>query len=127
MQPVNRFYFAIFVLALFMGALAVGVVYPLLPLQVDNLLREDATLAEFSRWVGLVVALAPLAAAFTLPVWREVARNGRGREAMLGIWALSGLLLATMSNARTVDQILVLRLGLGCLGSVPILALAMAP
>lgn len=124
---VSPFRFVVFCLAVLLGSMASAITWPILALQIDAVLAVEASIADLSRWNGWVFGIAPLAAALTLPIWLQIVRQGKGRAALIGIWALTGMVLAGLAEAYTAEQLVVLRLGLGCLGVAPLIAAAMAP
>jgi MFS family permease len=115
-------------LSVYLGAFALAMTMPLLPMLVDLHLDErTANLRTLSHWSGLVVSVTPLLVALTLPVWLNAARQGAGKWLMRLLLVVAGILLAAMGKAQGLRELLLLRGALGLVGCMPILAVLVAP
>jgi DHA1 family multidrug resistance protein-like MFS transporter len=99
-------------------------VLPFLPLYVRELGVEEPETAAL--WAGLLIGVSPLLAGFLAPVWGRLAdRHGHKGIAVKALVAYVVLLALCAAVAR-VEQLLVLRIGLGLFGGLGPLGLAMA-
>ena len=115
-------------LGVYLGSFALAMVLPLLPMLVDLMLDDkQVSLRSLSHWTGLVAAATPLMVAVTLPVWLSAARQGHGKWLLRLLLVIGGVLLAAMAKTQHLEQLLTLRLGLGLVGCMPLLAVALAP
>jgi MFS transporter, DHA1 family, multidrug resistance protein len=97
---------------------------PFLPLYVQELGVPDPERAAL--WAGVLIGIAPLLAGLLAPVWGRLAdRHGRRTIALT---ALGGYVVLTAASAAvtSVHQLLALRIGLGLVGGIGPLGLAMA-
>ncbi|MBC7542987.1 MAG: MFS transporter [Candidatus Sericytochromatia bacterium] len=115
-------------LSVYLGSFALAMVLPLLPMLIDTLLDEKhASLSSLSHWSGLAAAATPLMVALTLPVWMTAARQGHAKWLLRLVLVIGGVLLASLAKVQHLEQVVLLRLGLGCVACMPILAVAVAP
>jgi MFS family permease len=115
-------------LSVYLGAFALAMTLPLLPLLVDLHLDErTATLRHLSHWSGLIASATPLLVALTLPIWVAAARQGAAKWLLRLLLVVAGVMLAGMGKAHGLKEVLLLRCGLGLVGSMPILAVIVAP
>lgn len=99
-------------------------VLPFLPLYVRELGVEEPEKAAL--WAGVLIGVSPLLAGFLAPVWGRLAdRHGHKRIALVALVAYVAL-LALCAAVTGVEQLLVLRVGLGLFGGLGPLGLAMA-
>jgi MFS transporter, DHA1 family, multidrug resistance protein len=99
-------------------------VLPFLPLFVRQLgVRGDAAVA---LWAGILIGVAPLLAGLLAPVWGRLGdrygHKSMALKALLGYVALLGL----SASVTRVEQLLVLRMGIGLFGGIGPLGLTMA-
>ena len=89
------------------------VIAPTLPLVLPELGVHDP--AHLRAWIGVLMGITPLMAAFTSPLWGNLADQiGRGRIIMLCCLG-NAIIAALMSLAQDVPQLLGLRIAMGCL------------
>jgi DHA1 family multidrug resistance protein-like MFS transporter len=99
-------------------------VLPFLPLYVRELGVESPEAAAL--WAGVLIGVSPLLAGFLAPVWGRLAdRYGHKGIAVKALVAYVAL-LALCAAVTRVEQLLVLRVGLGLFGGLGPLGLAMA-
>jgi DHA1 family multidrug resistance protein-like MFS transporter len=99
-------------------------VLPFLPLYV----RELGVVGEerVARWAGVLIGVAPLLAGLLAPVWGRLA-DRHGHKPMAVRALLSYVVLLVLSAFVTsVEQLFVLRAGIGLFGGIGPLGLAMA-
>jgi MFS transporter, DHA1 family, multidrug resistance protein len=97
---------------------------PFLPLYVQVLGVEQPEAAAL--WGGVLIGISPLLTGLLAPSWGRLAdRHGHKRVAVatLGVYVV---LLALCAAVRRVEELLVLRAGVGAFGSLGPLGLAMA-
>jgi len=99
-------------------------VLPFLPLFVRELGVEEPEKAAL--WAGILIGIAPLLAGLLAPVWGRLA-DRRGHK-VVAVTALVGsvVMLALSAAVTRVEQLLVLRVGMGLFGGIGPLGLAMA-
>jgi DHA1 family multidrug resistance protein-like MFS transporter len=99
-------------------------VLPFLPLYVQALgVREPETAA---LWAGVLIGISPLLAGVLAPIWGRLAdRHGHKRVAATALVAYV-VLLALCATVSRVEELLVLRVGIGIFGALGPLGLAMA-
>lgn len=99
-------------------------VLPFMTLYVRQLGVTDPD--AVALWAGVLIGVAPLLAGFMAPVWGRLAdRYGQKRMALRAL--VSYVILLVLSALVTnVEQLLVLRLGVGFFGGLGPLGLAMA-
>jgi DHA1 family multidrug resistance protein-like MFS transporter len=99
-------------------------VLPFLPLFVRELGVAEPERAAL--WAGVIIGVAPLLAGLLAPVWGRLAdRHGHKGVAVKAL--VSYVVLLALSAAVTrVEQLLVLRIGIGLFGGIGPLGLAMA-
>jgi DHA1 family multidrug resistance protein-like MFS transporter len=99
-------------------------VLPFLPLFVRELgIREPERAA---LWAGVLIGIAPLMAGLLAPVWGRLAdRYGHKGIAVKALVAYV-VILALCAVVSRVEQLLVLRIGIGLFGGIGPLGLAMA-
>lgn len=128
MRLIDRHPTVVLNLSVYLGAFALAMTLPLLPMLVDlHLDANTASLRNLSHWSGLVVAATPLLVALTLPVWVQAARQGAGKWLMRLLLVVAGVMLAAMGKSQGLRELLLLRGGLGLVGCMPILAVLVAP
>ncbi len=99
-------------------------VLPFLPLYVRELGVDGPEAAAL--WAGVLIGVSPLLAGFLAPVWGRLAdRHGHKGIAVKALVAYVAL-LALCAAVTRVEQLLVLRVGLGLFGGLGPLGLAMA-
>jgi len=99
-------------------------VLPFLPLFVRELGVEEPERAAL--WAGVLIGVAPLFAGLLAPVWGRLAdRHGHKGIAVKALVAYV-VLLALSAAVTNVEQLLVLRIGIGLFGGIGPLGLAMA-
>jgi DHA1 family multidrug resistance protein-like MFS transporter len=99
-------------------------VLPFLPLYVRELGVDGPEAAAL--WAGVLIGVSPLLAGFLAPVWGRLAdRYGHKGIAVKALVAYVAL-LALCAAVTRVEQLLVLRVGLGLFGGLGPLGLAMA-
>lgn len=99
-------------------------VLPFLPLFVHELGVEEPERAAL--WAGVLIGVAPLFAGLLAPVWGRLAdRHGHKGIAVKALVAYV-VLLALSAAVEGVEQLLVLRIGIGLFGGIGPLGLAMA-
>ncbi len=99
-------------------------VLPFLPLFVHELGIADEERAAL--WAGVLIGVAPLAAGLLAPLWGRLAdRYGYKRMALRALF-MYVVLLALSARVQNVEQLFVLRLGIGLFGGIGPLGLAMA-
>jgi DHA1 family multidrug resistance protein-like MFS transporter len=98
-------------------------VLPFLPLFVRELgVPKEAAAA----WAGALIGVSPLLAGLLAPVWGRLAdRHGQKRMALLALVSYVAL-LSLSALVRDVFQLLACRIGVGLVGSIGPLGLAMA-
>jgi DHA1 family multidrug resistance protein-like MFS transporter len=99
-------------------------VLPFLPLFVRELGVEEPERAAL--WAGVLIGIAPLLAGLLAPLWGRLA-DRRGHK-VVAVTALVGsmVMLALSAAVTRVEQLLVLRVGMGLFGGIGPLGLAMA-
>ena len=123
-----RLPFLVYAACAYLAALAAGIIVPLIPMLVDSVLDEhQASLHTLSHWSGLVAAAAPLTMALTIGIWLQAVRQGHGKWLLRLLCVIGGVLLAAIAKAHSREELLVLRLGFGLVGGLPILLVALAP
>jgi DHA1 family multidrug resistance protein-like MFS transporter len=101
-----------------------AVVLPFLPLFVGELGVEEPERAAL--WAGVLIGVAPLLAGLLAPVWGRLAdRHGHKGIAIVAL-ASYVVLLALSAIVTRVEQLLTLRIGIGLVGGIGPLGLAMA-
>jgi len=99
-------------------------VLPFLPLFVRELGVEEPERAAL--WAGVLIGVAPLVAGLLAPVWGRLAdRHGHKGVAVTAMVAYV-VILALSAAVTRVEQLLVLRIGIGLFGGLGPLGLAMA-
>jgi DHA1 family multidrug resistance protein-like MFS transporter len=99
-------------------------VLPFLPLYVEALGVEEPETAAL--WAGVLIGISPLLAGVLAPVWGRLAdRHGHKRVAAAALAAYV-VLLALSAAVSRVEELLVLRVGVGIFGALGPLGLAMA-
>ncbi len=99
-------------------------VLPFLPLYVAQLGVQGAGAA--ASWAGLLIGVSPLLAGLLAPVWGRLA-DRFGHRAIAATALASYVVLLALSAAVTqVGQLLALRVGIGLVGGLGPLGLAMA-
>jgi DHA1 family multidrug resistance protein-like MFS transporter len=99
-------------------------VLPFLPLYVEALGVEEPETAAL--WAGVLIGISPLLAGVLAPVWGRLAdRHGHKRVAAAALAAYV-VLMALSAAVRSVEELLVLRAGVGIFGALGPLGLAMA-
>ncbi|HEX9186536.1 MAG TPA: MFS transporter, partial [Vicinamibacteria bacterium] len=99
-------------------------VLPFLPLFVRELGVEEPERAAL--WAGVLIGVAPLLAGLLAPVWgRLTDRHGHKGIAVKALVAYV-VILALTAAVTGVEQLLVLRIGIGLFGGIGPLGLAMA-
>jgi DHA1 family multidrug resistance protein-like MFS transporter len=115
---------AVVVATVFVVFTGFAFVLPFLPIFVRELgvgADEDAAL-----WAGVLLGVSPLLAGLLAPVWGHLAdRQGQKRVALLALAAYVVILLLS-ARVTSVQQLLLLRIGLGLFGGIGPLGLAMA-
>lgn len=99
-------------------------VLPFLPLYVKQLgVRDEETVA---LWAGVLIGVAPLLAGLLAPLWgRWADRHGHKRMAVRALLSYV-VLLGLSALVTSVEQLFVLRVGVGLFGGIGPLGLAMA-
>jgi DHA1 family multidrug resistance protein-like MFS transporter len=114
---------AVVVATVFVVFTGFAFVLPFLPIFVRELgvgADEDAAL-----WAGVLLGVSPLLAGLLAPVWGHLAdRQGQKRVALLALAAYVVILLLS-ARVTSVQQLLLLRIGLGLFGGIGPLGLAM--
>lgn len=117
----NQFVTVAMVFAVFTGF---AFVLPFLPLYVEALGVEEPETAAL--WAGVLIGISPLLAGVLAPVWGRLAdRHGHKRVAAAALTAYV-VLLAMSAAVSRVEELLVLRVGVGIFGALGPLGLAMA-
>ncbi len=99
-------------------------VLPFLPLFVRELGVEEPEHAAL--WAGVLIGVAPLVAGLLAPVWGRLAdRHGHKGIAVKALVAYV-VILALSAAVTRVEQLLLLRIGIGLFGGIGPLGLAMA-
>jgi DHA1 family multidrug resistance protein-like MFS transporter len=99
-------------------------VLPFLPLFVRELGVEEPERAAL--WAGVLIGIAPLLAGLLAPAWGRLAdRHGHKSVAVAALVSYV-VILALCAAVRSVEQLLVLRIGIGLFGGIGPLGLAMA-
>ena len=99
-------------------------VLPFLPLFVRELGVEEPERAAL--WAGVLIGVAPLVAGLLAPVWGRLAdRHGHKAVAVKALVAYV-VILALCAAVTRVEQLLLLRIGIGLFGGIGPLGLAMA-
>jgi DHA1 family multidrug resistance protein-like MFS transporter len=99
-------------------------VLPFLPLFARELGVEEPERAAL--WAGILIGVAPLLAGLLAPVWGRLAdRHGHKGVAVIALAAYV-VILAASAAVTHVEQLLVLRIGIGLFGGIGPLGLAMA-
>ncbi len=99
-------------------------VLPFLPLFVHELGIADEGRAAL--WAGVLIGVAPLAAGLLAPVWGRLADRYGYRPMALRALFMYVVLLSLSARVQNVEQLLVLRFGIGLFGGIGPLGLAMA-
>ena len=114
----------VMVAMVFMVFTGFAFVLPFLPLYIRELGVEDP--AKAAAWAGVLIGVAPLLAGALAPVWGRLGdRHGQKRMALRALGSYVILLLLSAIVTR-VEQLLLLRIGIGLFGGVGPLGLAMA-
>ncbi len=99
-------------------------VLPFLPLFVRELGVEEPERAAL--WAGVLIGVAPLFAGLLAPVWGRLA-DRYGHKSIAAKALVSYVVILALSAAVTrVEQLLALRIGIGLVGGIGPLGLAMA-
>ncbi len=99
-------------------------VLPFLPLFARELGVEAPERAAL--WAGVLIGVSPLLAGVLAPIWGRLAdRRGHKRVVLIALSAYVALLALSAAVTR-VEQLLVLRVGIGLFGGIGPLGLAMA-
>jgi DHA1 family multidrug resistance protein-like MFS transporter len=99
-------------------------VLPFLPLYVTELGVSDRGSA--ASWAGLLIGVSPLLAGLLAPAWGRLAdRHGHKVVAVVALLAYV-VILALSAGVRRVEELLLLRIGIGLFGGIGPLGLAMA-
>jgi DHA1 family multidrug resistance protein-like MFS transporter len=99
-------------------------VLPFITLFVRELGVQDPE--AVALWAGVLIGVSPLLAGLLAPVWGRLAeRYGQKRMAVRALGSYV-ILLALSALVTSVEQLLVLRLGVGLFGGIGPLGLAMA-
>lgn len=99
-------------------------VLPFLPLYVAELGVSDPGAA--ASWAGLLIGVSPLLAGLLAPVWGRLA-DRHGHKVVAATALVSYVVMLALSAAVTrVEQLLALRVGIGLVGGLGPLGLAMA-
>jgi DHA1 family multidrug resistance protein-like MFS transporter len=108
----------------FVVFLGFAFVIPFLPLYVRELGVQDPE--ESTLWAGVLIGIAPLLAGLLAPVWGRLAdRYGQKAMALRALVA-STVFLVLSAFVRSVEQLLLCRIGTGLFGGIGPLGLAMA-
>jgi len=99
-------------------------VLPFLPLFVRELGVSDPERAAL--WAGVLIGVSPLAAGLLAPVWGRLADRYGHKPMALRALAAYVVLLVLSARVESVEQLFVLRLGIGLFGGIGPLGLAMA-
>jgi MFS transporter, DHA1 family, multidrug resistance protein len=117
----NRLVTVAMVFAVFTGF---AFVLPFLPLYVAELGVRDPGAA--ASWAGLLIGVSPLLAGLLAPVWGQLA-DRYGHKGIVTTALLSYVVILALSAAvRHVEELLLLRIGIGLFGGIGPLGLAMA-
>jgi len=99
-------------------------VLPFLPLFVRELGVQEPERAAL--WAGVLIGVSPLLAGLLAPAWGRLAdRHGHKRIAVVALVS-SVVILALCAAVTRVEELLVLRIGIGLFGGIGPLGLAMA-
>lgn len=99
-------------------------VLPFLPLYVRELGVRDEE--DVALWAGVLIGIAPLLAGALAPFWGRLAdRYGQKPVAVRALVAYV-ILLVLSAAVRSVEQLLVLRIGVGLFGGIGPIGLSMA-
>lgn len=99
-------------------------VLPFLPLFVVELGVEEPHRA--ARWAGVLIGVAPLLAGLLAPVWGRLADRHGQRPMAIRALVSYVVLLVLSAFVTSVEQLFVLRAGIGLFGGIGPLGLAMA-
>jgi DHA1 family multidrug resistance protein-like MFS transporter len=99
-------------------------VLPFLPLYVRELGVEEPETAAL--WAGILIGVSPLLAGLLAPVWGRLADRHGHKGVAVKVLVAYVALLAFCAAVTRVEQLLVLRVGLGVFGGLGPLGLAMA-
>ena len=117
----NQYVMVATVFAVFTGF---AFVLPFIPLYVRQLGVQDPQ--AVALWAGLIIGVAPLLAGILAPLWGRLA-DRYGQKPMAVRALISYVILLALSAAATrVEQLFLLRAGVGLFGGVGPLGLAMA-
>lgn len=97
---------------------------PFLPLLVRQVGVTDP--AEIAIWSGTILAMGPIGAVITGPIWGRVADKVGGRATLSRTIFGFGILTAVMAFSQDVHLLAALRLGMGLLGGFTTVAIALA-
>jgi DHA1 family multidrug resistance protein-like MFS transporter len=99
-------------------------VLPFLPLYVRELgVRKPE---EAALWAGVLIGVSPLLAGLLAPFWGRLADRYGHKSIAVKVLVAYVALLALCAAVRRVEQLLILRVGLGVFGGLGPLGLAMA-
>jgi DHA1 family multidrug resistance protein-like MFS transporter len=99
-------------------------VLPFLPLFVRELGVHEPE--RTALWAGVLIGVSPLLAGLLAPVWGRLADRHGHKVVVVTALTSYVLLLALSAAVRRVEQLLVLRVGIGLFGGIGPLGLAMA-
>jgi DHA1 family multidrug resistance protein-like MFS transporter len=99
-------------------------VLPFLPLYVRELGVEDPGAAAL--WAGILIGVSPLLAGLLAPFWGRLADRYGHKGVAVKVLVAYVALLASCALVTRVEQLLLLRVGLGVFGGLGPLGLAMA-
>ncbi|MGD8894823.1 MAG: MFS transporter [Acidobacteriota bacterium] len=99
-------------------------VLPFLPLYVRELGVEEPEAAAL--WAGILIGVSPLLAGLLAPFWGRLADRYGHKGVAVKVLVAYVALLAFCAAVTRVEQLLVLRIGLGVFGGLGPLGLAMA-
>jgi len=116
---------AVIPLALFFGTFAWSFVYVSLPFYVQRLSGGGA--ASTLRWTGWILGVTPLLTLVMAPVWGRLAGPRDPKLFYVAVQSLQGLAFFGMTLARSLGELLAVRLVLGLVGASSALLLCLAP
>jgi MFS family permease len=101
---------------MFLGTFAWSFVYVSLPFHIERLSTLDA--AATLHWTGWILGISSLVTVVTSPFWGRQAERGDPKRLYVRAQLLQGVAFFGTAAARTLPELFLARLALGCVGAV---------